>query len=246
MSQAADEEKGEGKNAIPEHKDKGALKPIAETTKGERIAGIVAGTAVGTSAVAMAFSQGAMVMTAGVLACFCGPVVYFQQTKLTDIAAMKETGEAVSREIDRLKASNDRLAKSTDELREEVNKLEACEDALNELTQTQGQSVEAYEQQVMDMREILAQMQRDLRANIMQNLLAVVIRSDGDGSMSIEEDEVDDLIYRIKSINGVIIDREVLLKPIRTDNGNLQAVIEALKNHLSYGGDDDVSVEEEE
>uniref|UniRef100_A0A7S2WN88 Uncharacterized protein n=1 Tax=Eucampia antarctica TaxID=49252 RepID=A0A7S2WN88_9STRA len=221
---------------VPEHKDKGALKPISETTPKERVAGIVACTAVGTSALAMVMSQGPLVLGAGILSCGIGPYAYYQQTKLTDIAALKETHEAIEREVNRLAAENERLGSSVEELGETVNKLEDCENALDVITQTQGQSVDAFAEQVAENREILAQMQKNLKANVLQNLLSVIIRSDADNSMTIDETEVEGLVARIKSINGVALNESLFRNAITKNGGSLQAVMDVVKNLLSDSG----------
>lgn len=60
---------GGGVNLPPEPEDKGALKPIAETTPLERVFGIVAGGALATSLAAIIIEQSAIVIVAGILSC---------------------------------------------------------------------------------------------------------------------------------------------------------------------------------
>ena len=90
-------------------------------------------------------------------------------------------------------------------------------------------------------REILGQMQKNLRANVLQNLLQVVIRSDQDDNMTIEEDEIDDLINRIKKINGVEVREEKFKDRIISSGGSLSSVMDIIKNLMA----DDVSKEDE-
>merc|ERR1712176_675718 len=106
------------------------------------------------------------------------------------------------------------------ELSNTIDKLEDVEQALDVITQTQGRSVAAFAEQVKENRDILGQMQKHLRANVLQNLLQVVIRSDQDDNMTIEEDEIDDLINRIK-------------EAIRSSKGSLSAVMDIIKNLMA-------------
>ena len=126
---------------------KGPLKPVAETTWKERIAGFVGVGAVGTSVAAIAVEQSMVVIVAGLLSSIMGPYAYYQQTKLTDIATLKETAAAVQVEVDRLKAENDRLSKNIDELGSTIDELQDVEEALEVISKTQGQSVQALEKQ---------------------------------------------------------------------------------------------------
>lgn len=207
----------------------------------EILSGSIALVAVGTSVAACVLNPLTPVFVAGTLSSIIGPYAYYQQTKLTDIIALKETHEAVKKEVDRLQAENVRLNETVGELSDTIDKLEDVEQALDVITQTQGQSVAAFAEQVKENREILGQMQRNLKANVLQNLLQVVIRSDQDDNMHIEEDEVEDLIKRIKKINGVEIREDKLREIIMSSGGALSSVMDVIKNLMS----DDVPEGEE-
>ena len=216
------------------------LKKIWSHTPMEILSGTVAGLAIGTSVTAMVMAGSTIVNIAGGLSSVVGPYAYYQQTKLTDIIALKETHEAVKREVDRLQAENLRLNETVGELSDTIDKLEDVEQALDVITQTQGQSVAAFAEQVKENRDILGQMQKNLRANVLQNLLQVVIRSDQDDNMQIEEDEIDDLISRIKKINGVEVREDRFKDAIMSSGGSLSSVMDIIKNLMA----DDVSGED--
>merc|ERR1712150_200587 len=100
----------------------------------------------------------------------------------------------------------------------------------------------AFEQQVQDNRKILQRMKRNHRAAVLQNILTVVIGSDKDGDFQIEEgEELDALIRRISSINGVTIDEHRFRNIIRESGGDLEAVMNIIKDLL-----DDSAEESEE
>lgn len=219
-----------------------------KTTPMEMLAGGAAVVAVGTSVTAMVLNPFTPVFVAGTLSSVIGPYAYYQQTKLTDIIALKETHEAVKREVNRLQSENIRLNETVGELSDTIDKLEDVEQALDVITQTQGQSVEAFAEQVKDNREILGQMQKNLRANVLQNLLQVVIRSDQDDNMQIEEDEIDDLINRIKKINGVEVREDRFKEKIISAKGKLSSVMDIIKNLMAddVSGDDEIFIIKEE
>merc|ERR1711957_380964 len=172
--------------------------------------------------------------------CFCGWYLE-QHYRSICLLSTEETHEAVKREVGRLQAENARLNATVGELSETIDKLEDVEQALDVITQTQGQSVEAFAEQVKDNRQILGQMQKNLRANVLQNLLQVVIRSDQDDNMTIEEDEIDDLIDRLKKINGVEVKEDRFKQKIISAKGKMSCVMDIIKNLMA----DDVSKEDE-
>jgi len=218
--------------------DKGeALRPIAGHTPMEMLAGGIAGASVATSAAAMVLNPVNVVFAAGGLSCAIGPYAYWQQRRLTDVAALQETHKALSEQVDRLGKENRRLHDTVEDLSETVDRLEDVEQALDVITQTQGQSIAAFEEQVADNRDILNKMQSNLKANVLQNLLQVVIRSDRDEDLTIEDDEVGDLINRIKGINGVEINEKLFREAITSSGGSLQCVMDIIRNLM----DDNVS-----
>ena len=143
--------------------------------------------------------------------------------------------------MNRLGKENLRLRATVDDLSVTVDRLEDVEQALDVITQTQGQSIEAFESQVNDNRDILSKMQSNLKAYVLQNLLQVVIRSDNDDNMSIEEHEIGDLINRIEGINGVEVNESLFRDAITKSGGSLQCVMDIIRNLM----DDNVPKENE-
>ncbi|KAL7506759.1 hypothetical protein ACHAXN_007959 [Cyclotella atomus] len=217
----------------------GKLKDVAAHTPIEIFHGIIAFCAVGSSITAMILNWSTLTLIAGAACSFFGPYAYYQQTKLTDIIALKEACEAITRENDRLAAENVRLNETVGDLSSTVDKLEDVEQALDVITQTQGQSVATYAQQVKEYENMFLQMEKNLRANVLQNLLQVVIRSDEDDNMTIEEDEIDDLVERIQKINGVEVVYDRFKAAIMESGGSLSSVMDIIKNLMADDGDGD-------
>merc|ERR1719222_1236298 len=96
------------------------LKKVAGHTPMEILSGGIAVVAVGTSVAAMVVNPFTPVFVAGTLSSVIGPYAYWQQTKLTDIVALKETHAAVKREVDRLQAENARLNETVGELSDTI------------------------------------------------------------------------------------------------------------------------------
>lgn len=170
-----------------------------------------------------------------------GPYAYYQQKQLTDIVAMQETHAALSAQVDRLGQENNRLHNTVVDLSATVDRLEDVEQALDAITQQQGMSIEALEEQVKDNRDILRRMQSGLKANILQNLLQVVIRSDKDGSMTVDEHEIDELMVKLEEIDGVTVNEEPFKKVVLESGGSLQSImnlIKSLMNDTEFDGDE--------
>lgn len=221
---------------------------VPSHTPMEILSGLAAVACVGTSLAGMIMSRfDTVVVISAILTSLAGPYSYYQQTKLTDIVALKATHEAVKREVDRLAGENVRLNETVGDLSNTMDKLEDVEQALDVITQTQGQSVETFKEQVKENREILNQLHKQLRANVLQNLLQVVIRSDQDDNMTIEEHEIAPLIDRIIKINGVEVKADRLREKIMSSGGSLSSVMDIIKNLMADdSGADDIFVIKDE
>ena len=146
---------------------------------------------------------------------------------------------SITRQVDRLNTENRRLHDRLTELTNTIDRLEDMETAMDVITGTQGQSIEEVTEQVQQSAEILAQMKKNLRAYVLQNLLQVVIRSDHDDNMKIEDDEIDDLIRRIRIINGVEVNEEEFRKLVAKSGGSLTKVMDIIRNMMAYDDDED-------
>lgn len=236
------ESQGVGGVNPEEEEVKSGLKPIGENTPLELFTGGVAGTAVATSLGAMIVEQSAIVVVAGILSCGVGPYAYYQQTQLTDIRNLKETHAAIETEVNHLKEENERLEQNIEELTATVDRLEDVEEALEIITSTQGQNVEQFQEQVEKNKQILGKMENNLRANVLQNLLSVIIRSDTDSDHQIDPEEIDDLMKRIKRINGVKLNEEKFRASIMESGGKLSAVMKVIKNLLNKDSSDEEKI----
>jgi hypothetical protein len=220
-----------GVNLPPEPELRGPLKPVAETTFKERIAGGIACVAIGTSVAAIVVEQSAVVVIAGVLSSVMGPYAYYQQTKLTDIATLKETAAKVQAEVDRLKDENDRLGSNIDELGNTIDELQDVEEALEVISKTQGQSVSALEKQVQDNKEILGKMKKSTKGRVIQNLISIIYRGDENCDDMISEEEATSVITGLSKIGGLTIHEKKLREAIT--GKSIESVIDVVKNLLS-------------
>ena len=209
---------------------KGFLKPLPETTLFERVAGIVAVIAIGTAVAAAIIEQSVIVIIGAILSSVIGPYCYYQQTKLTDIRTLLETKTAITEEVNQLTLQNQRLVQNITNLTNSVDRLEEIEQALNVLTNTQGQSIEMFQKQVTDNQQILQQMKKNVQANVLQNLLSVVLRSDTNQDMMMNDVEITTLIRRLQNIAGVVV-HETKFRAV-LQNQSISSIMTIIQNLL--------------
>jgi len=218
-------------------RDRTPMEAIVGSTPMEKFTLSLASAAVTTSVIALVLEPATIVFFSGLLTSLLGPYAWYQQTKLTDIKALQELHNAMNNEKEILQMENNRLKSSVEELTGTTDRLEDVEEALQVLNAMQGESVEEFANQVETNRGILRKMQKNLKANVLQNLLSVVIRSDVDGDMQIDESEISDMVERLESVNGVHIHEDRFRQVIKENGGSLRCVIDVVKNLLSENVD---------
>ena len=208
------------------------LAMIAERTILEKLLAGIAVISVTVSLVAMIIEGGLLVLSAGILTILLAPYAYFQQTRITDIKALKETYETAAREVSRLSHENKRLAGTVGDLRSAADRLEASEEALTAITETQGMSISAFSEQLEENKVVLEMMQQNHKASVVQNILSVVMGSDTNQDYIIGPDETNKLIERMDTVNGVKVDEAKLRKVISDHNGSVDSIMNVLSNLL--------------
>lgn len=146
--------------------------------------------------------------------------------------ALKKTHDRMKSEVNRLHGENDRLKENVTELEGTVMRLQDVENALGLLTDSQDQSVQAIRDQVSKGYEILELMEKNLRTNVLQNLMTVIIRSDTDGDFTIDDDEISTLLLRLKQINGVHINEDKFRDIVTKTGGKIDAIMSMIKDLL--------------
>ncbi len=217
----------------PPEGDENGRKPlgmIKENTMIEIAAGSLALVSVSTAIATMIIFASPVINGAGILACLLGPYSYWQQRNITDVKALKETHEALVKEVNHLEAENNRLKGLVDDLGDTVGRLEDIEDTFDHIKEMNIESVEEFRQQVEEGRNILGMMKKNLKAGAIQNVITVVLNSDADKNFTFDKNEVESLIANLKAINGLEMNEEKFRKIITENDGSVDAVVTILND----------------
>lgn len=94
---------------------------------------------------------------------------------------------------------------------------------MDAVRETEGKTLDELELQLQQSRDIYSSMQDNLMADILQNLISVVLACDQDGDMTLSDAEIDKMIIKMEGMNGVDLKedllREALVKNGRSLNG---------------------------
>lgn len=192
----------------------------------------------------MAIVSNPVVYVSGAIGTIVAPVAAIQQTKLTEVAAMKETNHRLNSEVDSLKAEHERLAAQVSSLETSVGHLQDMSQTLDTIRAVEGQSMEELERQLKESEQILDQMQDNLRGDIVQTLISLVLAIDHDGDMCLSDAEIDSLILKIEEMSSGQFDfKDALLRKKLIEHGrSLNAIMEIIKNLMDENTAPDESI----
>lgn len=209
----------------------GILKGLRETLVSDRVTAGVAIGAVCSAVTAMAIEQSVVVVAAGILSSILSLSLHWQQTRVVGIEALHEASRSIQAEVEELHADNRRLVSNVDELKTSVQHLEDVQQVLVAITSTQDSSIEAFQKQIANSENVLKQMQTNVTATVLQNLLSVAFRADTDGNVVIDDAEALKLVRRINVVPGINLN-EVKLRAAITGK-SFDSILSIVEDILS-------------
>lgn len=232
----------EGTTSAMKSSGRKELAMVAEQTLLEKFTALVSFAAFASSIASMIMVGGTIVKTASVLIILLSPYSYFQQTRITDIRALKETYLTLKQEVNQLAVENDNLKEQVGRLDKSVGKLEDIENVMSAITETEGQSVDSLRATVEENAQNVERMEKNIRANVLQNILSVVFSCDGNGDYNLSDKETTMLIKSLRDVNGVNVNEKKFRKIVQDKNGSVEGVVEILRNLLDEDSNDNNAV----
>lgn len=235
----ADIEAGESTPLLSKRKkdkngdDPAPLRDIPEHTGVEKAVGLAAGAGVGANIASIILNPFSVaVKVSGAVGTVLGPYCALQQSKITETKAMKETCDRLASEVQNLKVENGRLGQYVDDLGDSVTKLQDVEHTLEEIRALDGASLSQLEKQLKETELIYNSMEENLKSNVLQNLVTVVLDCDNDGDMILSDDEIDALIEKTQGLYGINVKDEEAKKLIIANGRSINALMGLMRNLL--------------
>ena len=138
---------------------------------------------------------------------------------------MRELQQKLRDQVNAFQFENTRLTMENQQLAQSAKRLKEVEQDLRQLAQLEGRNVQTLMEQVEEYRRIQQEVSTSLKAQVIQNLIEVVIRSDDDDDFIIDKNEVDGLLTRLKCIDGVDFSEENFRKAISKAGYNVEEVL---------------------
>lgn len=161
--------------------------------------------AIGTSIATSILNDSPMVVFLGILCSFLGCTSAWLQNKIIESEQMREIHNKVKEEVAYFRKECKQLTVLNDEYEETIGKLKKAEDALKEIVEKEGKTVNDIVNQVEEMKKTQAKLEESIHSQVMQNIISIVLAVDKDENFHLSDEEAEELIVRVKSTLEVAV-----------------------------------------
>jgi len=145
---------------------------------------------------------------------------------------LKETNEALEYEVNNLRKENQRLQRIIGDMESSISNLQDMEETLKDIKEMESTGLDDLEEQLEESKDILESLEVSIRGTILQNIMSIIFAVDKDGDYNLDDEEIDMLIKKIESINGINVNDELCKKKIIKLGRNIDSVMELVREVL--------------
>mmetsp|Transcript_8280 Transcript_8280/g.12421 ORF Transcript_8280/g.12421 Transcript_8280/m.12421 type:complete len:355 (+) Transcript_8280:97-1161(+) len=218
----------------------------------------------GASAAAMVFAPAIMIFVAGGICITNVPYAVYKESELKKIPTLRSMNNKLREDANNLERNVDQLSDAIDILEPEADRAAEVEGNLRKIADKQHVNVDKLVDLVKENEHILVNMRHNLRKRIVQDITAIVMKSDKDDDDNIDKKEAKELALKIAlqlQAYDVGFDTEKFLKVVAKDpsvTGVIAIVLKLLpkeeeeeeeekeKKHFDYESDSDEDSDEED
>lgn len=239
-----DLESGVANRALPSTKDailiatgqKPLISPELKTKMVQTAAGAAAATAI-TSAV---ISSNGIVDFSSYMTVGFAPYVVHQHNKLKELDTMRQIQNKLRQNVNDLAQENLKLESSVSRLEKQNEELAGVKDGFDEIVTAAGCNADDLINIVKEFKEVQGKMKKILKARLLHQILAVILRADREDDFVLSDTEMEILIIRMTMVNGVTVNqdlfREKLMESEQRDIKSIMKMIRSAMDDEEGGG----------
>lgn len=177
----------------------------------------------------MWISQSVLAYIAGLSSVAVAVTASIKQYMLQRMDTLRCVHNKIRMEVNRLMLENNVLHRNVDALEIEVARVEEVEKQLAGIAEAQNSSTNELLDLVRVNGETIKRQKELARAAFQEQILTTVLRSDRDSDLKITDREVNILISRMKSYDGVRFDEDNIRNSLQSAGGSIWKLMELLR-----------------
>jgi len=191
------------------------------------------------SLISMIATNSLIVYVAMSLGVFSSANVVRQRLMLAMGSSLREVINKIRNDVNRLSKINDSLTNNVEEIGIEVARLGDIEKSLQGLLAEGQQDMNEFMNLLKINKEVQGRQVLCIKKKVSENIIEQVIRSDRNGDFVINPDEIEMLLTRLETIEGLEINEERFKKKIKLRGSGLHSVIAVIRNLMESKDDDE-------
>lgn len=182
-----------------------------------------------------------VLMIAALIGLILGAVVYVVQYRILEkMETFRDVLNEVREKVNKLKVINAELTSNVDDLKNQTNRLQNSEQAMEKIAKDQSKNVNSIVEATKENKNVLNSMDRVIKMKLIHDFYGVILRSDRNRDMTIEDDEVDILALRMSNIPGIDINTDAFVARARLCGGSLDKIFGFIEEHIGGRADPNV------
>lgn len=179
-----------------------------------------------------------VVIISGALASVVTSTATVKQIMMQRVDTLRVVHNQIRMEVNNFMEENNLLTRNVDNLEDEVSKLQIVEQQLKSIAKKQNTTAEELMSLVKENKETLKEQKKLARAELQEQLLATVLRTDRDGDFRIDEREANILILRMRNHGGIDFDEGRVRDALTKTDGSLRGLMNIIRE-IGDGIDDE-------
>jgi len=210
----------------------GKLADVPEWTTREIIISIFSGVTVILSILSMYFlpSDFYVYDIFSILSIFIPIYSAYQEQKVTEAKVTLKAMRKYKEKMIHYNAQNEKMENKIEEMKERTSKLGTLKNTLEELREMESTAIDQLEKSMVCRQELTGLNQITLFAEIVDNIIDILLRVDENQDMLLCEEETDAVIKAIEGINDVDINDEHLRQKIKEYGNSVEGVMRLMND----------------
>jgi hypothetical protein len=179
-----------------------------------------------------------VVIISGVLASVVTSTATVKQIMMQRVDTLRVVHNQIRMEVNHFMEENRFLTSNVDNLEVAVEELLAVEQQLGSIAKKQNTTAEELMSLVKENKATLREQKRMAKAELQEQLLATVLRTDRDGDFRIDDREANVLILRMKNHGGIEFDEGRVRDALTKTDGSLTGLMTIIRD-IGDGVDDE-------
>mmetsp|Transcript_24347 Transcript_24347/g.37032 ORF Transcript_24347/g.37032 Transcript_24347/m.37032 type:complete len:263 (+) Transcript_24347:53-841(+) len=179
--------------------------------------------------ISMAIEGSAVVIVAGLVAILIAPYASYQRYELLNMETLRQIQNELRDEVNRLTSENNELEGHTDRLQEQADRTKRAEANLHEIATSQGSNVKALISLVKENGELQTEMKKVLQQQVVEKVMEIIVQSDMNQDFHLEDREIDMVLLRIRSVQGIENLDEDKMKNLLKENRGLEGLMNIIR-----------------